>query len=163
MTCLILRSKLLIELLKWLLKFLINLTYSNWILQKKKCTFRVLGITIMSCLLIFLINFSFTFINLQLRPHYQFFVQWKKSYLFLICRVAKNPPVLELLNHCSKLVQLLINELVIKKSCIQTDFSLPKLHFRPMFSFYTSWNRQKTSGFLTFSGGIEREHLPEMG
>ena len=156
MTCLILRSKLLIELLKWLLKFLINLTYSNWILQKKKkCTFRVLGITIMSCLLIFLINFSFTFINLQLRPHYQFFVQWKKSYLFLICRVAKNPPVLELLNHCSKLVQLLINELVIKKSCIQTDFSLPKLHFRPMFSFYTSWNGLRSKFWLILIGSIK--------
>ena len=130
MTCLILRSKLLIELLKWLLKFLINLTYSNWILQKKKCTFRVLGITIMSCLLIFLINFSFTFINLQLRPHYQFFVQWKKSYLFLICRVAKNLPVLELLNHCSKLVQLLINELVIKKIVYSNWFQFPEVTFQ---------------------------------
>ena len=130
MTCLILRSKLLIELLKWLLKFLINLTYSNKILQKKKCTFRLLSITIMSCLLIFLINFSFKFINLQLRPHYQFFVQWKKSYLFLICRVAKNLPVLELLNHCSKLVQLLINELVIKKIVYSNWFQFPEVTFQ---------------------------------
>ena len=35
---------------------------------------------------------------------------------------------------------------------------LPGLtHFRPMFPFYTPWKR-----FLTFSGGIEREHWPEM-
>ena len=31
-----------------------------------------------------------------------------------------------------------------------------------MFPFYTPWNRQKTSGFLTFSGSMEREHWPEM-
>ena len=36
-------------------------------------------------------------------------------------------------------------------------------HFRPMFPFYTPWKRQKTFDFLTFSGGIEREHWPEMG
>ena len=29
-------------------------------------------------------------------------------------------------------------------------------YFRPMFPFYTPWNHQKTSGFVTFSGGIER-------
>ena len=32
-----------------------------------------------------------------------------------------------------------------------------------MFPFYNPWKRQKTSGFLTISGGIEREHLFEMG
>ena len=26
-----------------------------------------------------------------------------------------------------------------------------------MFDFYTHWKRQKTQGFLTFSGGIEME------
>ena len=36
-------------------------------------------------------------------------------------------------------------------------------HFRPMLLFYTPWKRQKTQGFLTFSGGIEKEHWPEMG
>ena len=35
-------------------------------------------------------------------------------------------------------------------------------YFRPMFPFYTPWKRQKTFGFLTFSGGIEREYWPEM-
>ena len=33
----------------------------------------------------------------------------------------------------------------------------------PMFHFYTPWKRQKTKGFLTFSGGIEMEHWHEMG
>ena len=32
-----------------------------------------------------------------------------------------------------------------------------------MLPFYTPWKRQKTSGFLTFSEGIERKHWPEMG
>ena len=31
-------------------------------------------------------------------------------------------------------------------------------HFSPVFHFYTPWIRQKTKGFLTFSGGIEMEH-----
>ena len=36
-------------------------------------------------------------------------------------------------------------------------------HFWPMFSFYTPWKHQKTSGFLVFSGGIKWEHWREMG
>ena len=36
-------------------------------------------------------------------------------------------------------------------------------NFKPMFPFYTPWKRQKTRSFLTFSGGIGREHWPEMG
>ena len=36
-------------------------------------------------------------------------------------------------------------------------------HFRPMFPFYTPCKCQKTSAFLTFSEGIEREHWLEMG
>ena len=32
--------------------------------------------------------------------------------------------------------------------CILTNFS-------PVSHFYTPWKRQKTKGFLTFSGGIE--------
>ena len=28
-------------------------------------------------------------------------------------------------------------------------------HFSPISHFYTPWKRQKTYGFLTFSGGIE--------
>ena len=28
-------------------------------------------------------------------------------------------------------------------------------HFSPVWHFYTPWKRQKTFGFLTFSGGIE--------
>ena len=35
-------------------------------------------------------------------------------------------------------------------------------HFRPMFPFYIPWRRQKTIGFLTFSGSIGREHWPEI-
>ena len=36
-------------------------------------------------------------------------------------------------------------------------------HFMPVISFYTPWKHQKTSGFLMFLGGIERDQLHEMG
>ena len=45
-------------------------------------------------------------------------------------------------------------------------YSLPKCclnNFSPMFHFYTTWKRQKTFGFLTFSRGIEMEHWAKMG
>ena len=32
-----------------------------------------------------------------------------------------------------------------------------------MFHIYVLWKRQKTSVFLTFSGGVEIEIWPEMG
>ena len=31
-------------------------------------------------------------------------------------------------------------------------------YFKPVFHLYTPWKRQKTKGFLVFSGGIEMEH-----
>ena len=31
------------------------------------------------------------------------------------------------------------------------------IHFNPMFHFYTPWKRQKTKGYLTFSGGMKME------
>ena len=34
---------------------------------------------------------------------------------------------------------------------------------RSMLHFYTPWKCQKTKGFLTFSGGVEMEHWPNMG
>ena len=33
----------------------------------------------------------------------------------------------------------------------------------PKFHFNTSWKREKTSDFLTISGGIEIEHWCKMG
>ena len=36
-------------------------------------------------------------------------------------------------------------------------------HFSAMFYFYTLWKRQKTKGFMTFSGCIEREHWVKCG
>ena len=35
--------------------------------------------------------------------------------------------------------------------------------FTPMFPFCTPWKRQKTRGFLTFSGGIEMRYCLKMG
>ena len=36
-------------------------------------------------------------------------------------------------------------------------------HFSPVLHFYTPWKRQKTKGFLTFSGGKEMWHWTKMG
>ena len=53
---------------------------------------------------------------------------------------------------------------IIKKDLIKKYSFLPSktmmnanltTHFSPMFHFYTPWKRQKTQGFLTFSGGIK--------
>ena len=38
----------------------------------------------------------------------------------------------------------------------------PLTHFSPMSHFYTSWKRQKTIGFLRFSGGLEMWHWTKM-
>ena len=35
-------------------------------------------------------------------------------------------------------------------------------HFSPVSHIYTPWKRQKTKGFLTFSGGIEMWHWTKM-
>ena len=35
--------------------------------------------------------------------------------------------------------------------------------FKPVFCFHSPWKRQKTRGFLTFSGGIEMGHGFKMG
>ena len=35
--------------------------------------------------------------------------------------------------------------------------------FMPVASLYNPWKHQKTSGFLMFPGGIEMEHLREIG
>ena len=40
---------------------------------------------------------------------------------------------------------------------------LPLDHSMSLASFYTPWKHQKTSGFLMFSGGIERDQWHEMG
>ena len=42
-------------------------------------------------------------------------------------------------------------------------FSSSLTHFSPMSHFYTPWKRQKTCGFLTFSGGIEMWHWTKIG
>ena len=36
------------------------------------------------------------------------------------------------------------------------------IHFSPIPHFYTPWKSQKTSGFLTFSGGLEMGHRAKM-
>ena len=36
-------------------------------------------------------------------------------------------------------------------------------HFNPVSHFYTPWKRQKTFGFLTFSGGMEMWHWTKNG
>ena len=36
-------------------------------------------------------------------------------------------------------------------------------HFSPVSHFYTPWKRQRTFGFLTFSGGTKMENWSKMG
>ena len=43
------------------------------------------------------------------------------------------------------------------------NFITALTHFSPVSHFYTPWKRQKTFGFLTFSGGIEMWHWTKMG
>lgn len=43
------------------------------------------------------------------------------------------------------------------------DFIDVLTKFTPMFHFYTPTKRQKTSVFLTSSGGIEMKHWREIG
>ena len=48
---------------------------------------------------------------------------------------------------------------------IEKTFKLaayPVTHFIPLIFFYTSWKRWKTSGYLMFSGSIERDYWYEM-
>ena len=44
-----------------------------------------------------------------------------------------------------------------------TDLTDELTHFSPVSHFCTPWKRQKTFGFLTFSGGIEMWHWTKMG
>ena len=46
-----------------------------------------------------------------------------------------------------------------KKCCSENpDLCSSLTHSNPVFYLYTPWKRQKTKGFLTFSGGLEMEH-----
>ena len=65
--------------------------------------------------------------------------------------------------HCLSVFSSCFRRLLFTVFTIWTSDSSLLTHFRPVFPFYTPWKRQKTSGFLTFSGSIEREHWPEMG
>ena len=51
------------------------------------------------------------------------------------------------------------------KQWFQLTFSihLKLTNFIPLVSFYSLWKRHKNSGFLMFSGGIERDQWHEMG
>ena len=55
---------------------------------------------------------------------------------------------------------------VVHDSAVSLNNELQKnvlTNFSPMSHFYTPWKRQKTYGFLTFSGGIEMWHWTKMG
>ena len=82
---------------------------------QKKFTFKALTITSALYFLIFLANISFKFIHLQLCIHYKFFIQWKKSYQLLACRVFENPPALKLLNYFTKSRTVAYKQVAIKK------------------------------------------------
>ena len=60
---------------------------------------------------------------------------------------------------CRKILNLTMKS-VTWNSLLKVDVLT---HFMPLVSFYTPSKHQKTSGFLTFSGGIERDQWHEMG
>ena len=43
------------------------------------------------------------------------------------------------------------------------NYVVPLTHFSPVSHFHVPWKRQKTKGFLKFSGGIEMWHWTKMG
>ena len=46
---------------------------------------------------------------------------------------------------------------------INQQWAKPGLtHFKPLIFFYTPWKHHKISGFLMFSGGVERDQQHEM-
>ena len=50
---------------------------------------------------------------------------------------------------------------IIRFPITATEFLLTR--FVPLLSFETPWKKQKTFGFLVFSGGMERDQWHEMG
>ena len=53
-----------------------------------------------------------------------------------------------------QLYALVVRDELIERST-QFEEEAHLTHFSPVSHFYTPWKRQKTFGFLTFSGGIE--------
>ena len=52
---------------------------------------------------------------------------------------------------------------VLKESCFEKSYKFHLTHFSPESHFYTSWKRQKTKGFQTFSGGKGMWHWTKTG
>ena len=63
-------------------------------------------------------NIVFFRIHLQICTRYYLFVHRKKSYQLLICRVAKNLPILELLNHFIKPSTVAYKRVAYKKNLV---------------------------------------------
>ena len=88
-------------------------------------------------------QFSFEFIHLQICTRYNLFVHRKKSYQLLICRVAKNLPVLGLLNHFIKSSSTADKRVAYKKN--SSIFCLTFLLRCRDFNFMTDKTIMKTS------------------
>ena len=73
------------------------------------------------------IQFSFEFIHLQICTCYNLFAHRKKSYQLLICRVAKNLPVLGLLNHFIKSSTVAYKRVAYKKILVQLAIEIEKI------------------------------------
>ena len=74
--------------------------------------------------------FKYSFLsNLQICTRYNLFVYRKKNYQLLICRVAKNLPVLELLNHFIKSSTVACKRVAYNKNLVYLTMSL-------FFEFY---------------------------
>ena len=111
------RPKLGLELLNWLLKFFL----CNPEVRLKKSTFTYIkslnryNLRHNNCVIFSIfVYFKYSF----LCTRYNLFVHRKKSYQLLICKVAKNLPVLELLNHFIKSSTVAYKRVAYKKNLV---------------------------------------------
>ena len=62
----------------------------------------------------------------------------------------------KMMKHKAKVIMIMM--LSYRQTCWNFWINkFPVTHFMPLISFYTPWKHQKTSGFLMFSGDIERD------
>ena len=68
---------------------------------------------------------------------------------------------------CSKLIKTMLQLILLRTFCKCSTFkatAVVRVKFLGTLTHcYTPWKRQKTFGFLTFSGGIEMWHWTKMG
>lgn len=102
----------------------------------------------------------YTFSTVVIRRASNLSTVWTQSLWFYMTHCTKWTTHVFLFHWWGK-TPLLHEKTVLQNTWNPVIFRLS--HVRPMFPLYTPWKRRKNSGFLLFSGGIEREYWPEIG